>query len=92
MEELYHKEIGFPSGTKVPAIIENLEYSFHAKEAARNDLYGNIKLPDKVNISKENVIEIGLTGGVLSKIVVRSSYDSRRDIILVIIPENFPKG
>ncbi|QDJ96236.1 hypothetical protein Xoosp13_49 [Xanthomonas phage Xoo-sp13] len=65
-----------------------LRYGGHAREEAMLDKYGNIKLPDVVDVRKGDVVEVGVTNNVVTKMVVRFHYDDRRDIVLVINPSD----
>lgn len=68
----------------------DLNYSNHALQAANNDRYGNIDLPDSVDTNKAKLIELEVVNNrYLSKIVYRMEYDSEYDICIVIIPERW---
>lgn len=90
-ERLYHKDIGFPENVSMPrgfTPVIRLRYGGHAREEAMLDKYGNIKLPEVVDVRKGEVVEVGVTNNVVSKMVVRFHYDNTRDIVLVINPSD----
>ncbi len=88
-ERLYHKDIGFPEHVRMPPGFTpriRLRYGGHARQEALVDRYGDLRLPDVVDVSKGTVIEVGVTGNTVTKMVVRFSYDDKKDIVLVINP------
>ena len=80
---LFHREVYLPPasqklvGQKFP-----LNYSYHAMLACVRDNYGPVeKPPFEVTITTENLIELEADEeGNLIKVVVRQTYDERRDI------------
>lgn len=94
-EELYHKDIGFPDDVEFPRGFQPviaLNYGNHAREEAMADRYGMMRLPHRVDLRKGQTIEIGVQGNVITKLVVRFSYDEEKDIIFVItLPSCFVK-
>ena len=89
-EVLYHKDIGFPDDIRLPQgfnPVMRLSYGSHARREAMEDKYGHIRLPHRIDLRKGQTIEIGVTGKMVTKMVVRFSYDETRDIVLVIIPK-----
>lgn len=81
---IYHTEIGLPAWFKKPSGISRMFYSTHSKMEAARDRYGAMKLPACIDWDKCNVIEVYATGTKVEKVLVRASYDSRRDICFVI--------
>lgn len=89
-EILYHMDKGFPDDIELPRgfnPIMNLTYSSHAKEEAQKDIYGHIGLPRRIDVRKGKTIEIGVRGRVVSKMVLRFSYNDTQDITMVILPD-----
>jgi hypothetical protein len=84
---LYHKLLGFPARVLEPWLNQklNLSYTQHARQAAKNDRYGEPEdLPETVSILPGQVIELEIAGGRLQKLVVRIPYDSEVDLCLVL--------
>ena len=86
---LFHKEIGFPkSAESLYGRKFKLTYSNHAKRSVLDDKHGIIdKPPLNLEITKDNLIELELTGGLISKAVIRLPYDKTRDVVIAIIPD-----
>lgn len=84
---LYHFEVGFPKGVeknlKKIGTVNNIEYLFHAKKAAMNDRYGIIELPDTLNVAKSKIIEVEVLNNRVTKMVFRTAYDNKFDIVVV---------
>lgn len=88
-EVLYHKDKGFPDDINMPSgfhPVVSLNYGGHAKLEALKDKYGPMHLPQRIDVRKGETIEIGVTGKVVTKIVLRFSYDAEKDIIIVLMP------
>jgi len=83
--KIYHKDIGFPSNLLLLDMYVNLKYSRHA-------IKKNEELKHKLEITKElvrikasEIIELHITKkGWLKKIVLRTAYNNKKDIIFVI--------
>jgi hypothetical protein len=86
VEKLYHKEIGFPAGFRAPRDLVMVAYSGHALNSAKDDRYGEMFLPDRMRLSDFEVIEIGIIGRRVSKILFRGELDDDRDLCIVLIP------
>ncbi len=87
---LYHRDAyGFPKNVRIPSGTFALTLSQHALQEARTDRYGAITLGlmPQVNIREQDIFEIEVTRGVVTKITVRIPYDARRDIIFALIPQ-----
>lgn len=88
-EILYHKDIGFPNDIQMPRgfnPVMDLRYGSHAKDAARDDRYGQMRLPQRIDVRKGETVEIGVTGKTVTKMVIRFSYNDTLDMVMVIIP------
>lgn len=88
-EKLYHKDIGFPKGANLPhgfSPVVRLRYGPHAREAANNDRYGRLELPQAIDIRKGELFEVGITGNTVTKMGVRMPYSDRIDLIVVFSP------
>jgi hypothetical protein len=84
---LYHRDIGFPESLRIPTGTRALWYSTHAKQRFEGKYKGNLILPSYIKITSENVIEIATKNNIdCDKIVVRTNYDDRKDMCLVLIP------
>ena len=80
---LYHKAVYLPK-IKKPDCDYSCIYSQHAKESALNDKYGIIILPKSYNIAKSDIIELEINNNDISKLVLRTDYNDKFDLILVI--------
>lgn len=78
---IYHSKIGFPRSYRRPVGTMALNASRHAEQ--RGNDWGVI-IPTSINMRDAKVFEIGMECGKLTKIAVRTSYDSQSDICLVI--------
>lgn len=94
---LYHYKIGFPADWEkmLPEgfsfINIPLTYSTHAQREALMDRYGDIALPDTLDITRNagaNIIELEILDNVVVKLVVRKRYDATRDVTIVFEPSN----
>ena len=88
---LYHFQIGFPKWFKSPTGIVAPEYGDHSRFEAQVDRYGKIDLPKTIDLAKFKVIEIGVEGQMVKKMLVRGSLDSKRDICIVLTNTGFVK-
>jgi len=85
---LYHKDVFFPSEFNLlTGQTFFIRLTNHARKACLDDRYGYFLPPAKVVIEAGQVIEVEITAGKCSKVVVRQSLDKNRDIIIVFIPE-----
>lgn len=87
---LYHFQLGFPKTLKIKDQYSfNLTYGTHAMRAASTDRYGDMKLPERVVIPKDYIVEIETKDNVeVDKIVFRIPYEYKEDLdlCLVVIP------
>lgn len=86
--KLYHKSIGFPQHIKIPQQVTiRLNYTRHAQERRfREKLYKLLVVPKHVILTKDNVTEIAVQYNQLRKLTVRTSFDYRNDIVLILSP------
>lgn len=85
--ELYHFQLGIPKQYKTNYGIMSLKYSRHAQMAASSDRYGYIQLPNTLDTSKAQAVEVEIDSeGCISKILYRTAYDDKHDLCLAIIP------
>lgn len=89
--DLYHTEIGLPRWFKAPTAVVTPRYGDHSRFEAKVDRYGHIELPKTLDLSKMKVIEVGVVGGRVKKILFRGSLDSRRDLCIVLVDGIFVK-
>ena len=90
-ERLYHKDFGFPTNASLPpgfSPVIRLRYGGHARQEAMIDRYGDLKLPDVIDIRKGDLFEVGVTGNTVTKMAVRMPYDDRIDLIIVFKPRD----
>lgn len=87
---LYHAEVGLPERYRHPNSMVPVAYSNHARRAAGDDRYGSIPLPGVLHLTRFETVEVEISGGRVSKIVVRGPLDDTRDAVYVLIP-NFGK-
>ena len=86
-ELLYHTEIGLPGGFVRPLERVKVSYGAHARKEALEDRYGIIKLPSYITLRRFSVIEVGMVGDRVSKILFRGKLDETRDLCIVLIPQ-----
>jgi hypothetical protein len=72
--------------TKLPVGNFPLDYGNHAREEQKNDRFGELVLPESLDTSKAEVIEVELIGKDITKVVYRMPMDKYRDISLAVIP------
>lgn len=84
---LYHADIGLPDGFRLPARYVNLKWSRHALNARLDDRYGVIPEFAGISLPDFEVIEVGLTGRKVEKVVVRGHWTADLDVVFVLIPE-----
>jgi hypothetical protein len=84
--DLYHSDIRLPEGFRLPVQTVALDWTRHARQAAINDRYGTIPFWDTLDLGETEVIEVGLTGRKVEKVVLRTRLDNHYDVIYVLIP------
>lgn len=90
-ERLYHREKGFPEHVNLPrgfSPVIRLRYGSHSRQEAMADRYGNLKLPDSIDVRKGDIFEIGVTGNTVTKMAVRMPYDDKIDLVIVFMPSD----
>lgn len=89
MDALYHREVYLPSELlNLKQVTKVISPTAHALKAAAEDRYGKITIPNSVTFSGANIIEAEVVGGRLVKILIRISYDEKRDLLLALsVPE-----
>lgn len=83
---LYHKDVYLPELTLIDKPVK-LSYTLHAIEASETDSNGKIILPDSVNPSTAQIVEIEVKDNKLTKMVLRTKYSLKYDLILVVVPD-----
>jgi len=83
----YHTELGFPKDIVLPSGVFNLSYSYHAKNASYDDRYGQMSLPNTLNVDNAKLIEIEVEDNQVVKGVYRTNYSDDLDLIVVMIPQ-----
>lgn len=86
VEKLYHTDIVLPEGFKAPQQRVSISYGSHARREALADRYGLIRLPSTLRLHRMRVIEVGMVGDKVSKILFRGRLDDTRDLCIVLIP------
>lgn len=84
--DLYHAEIGLPKGFRLPTARVELVWTRHADAARTHDRYGVIPRVATLPLSSFKVIEVGVEGRKVAKVVIRGHLDAKRDVIFVLIP------
>lgn len=84
---LYHAEVRLPEGYRHPRATVTVQYSNHAMMESRRDRYGSITLPESIDLSNFDTVEVEVIGGRVHKIVVRGALDSQRDVVYVLMPK-----
>lgn len=69
-----------PTGQILPV------YTHHARQQAKEDKYGNIELPQVIDLSVMRIDEVEVVNGKVHKIVCRKPLDALRDFTLVLVP------
>jgi hypothetical protein len=85
---LYHYQLGIPREFRTDFGQLFLDYSFHARKAAKTDRYGEISLPEVLDTSAAMVIEV--EGGLYdeeTKVVYRLPHDDEFDLVMAVIPQ-----
>jgi hypothetical protein len=92
-EITYHRDIGIPSNVTVPQREIFCEYTGHADRERENDRYNYIPKLDKVDLRECQVIEVSVSGGRVSKLLVRVPHPSSNqdDIVMVMRPGEHKK-
>lgn len=85
-ERLYHFEVTLPEGFSAPQQRVRVNYGAHARKEAFQDRYGKIQLPNFITLRRFQVIEVGMIGDKVSKILFRGRLDETRDLCIVLIP------
>ena len=84
---LWHSEIRLPNGFVAPTHKVELDWSrSHAREACKDDRYGEIRQFKTLNLARFQVIEVETIDGEVVKVLFRGSYDDRTDVVLALIP------
>ena len=86
VEILYHPEVFIPDSFVMPTERVTLKWSHHARFAARDDRYGRIPTFETLPLCRFSLVELGMSDGKVSKIVVRGRYDGVRDVVFVLVP------
>lgn len=82
----YNKAVYMPTVT-FRDIETVLRYWPHALEQAEQDRYGVIELPDTINLSRVELVEMEVVNNKIYKVVVRSHYNTQLDLVHVILLE-----
>jgi hypothetical protein len=81
---LFHYQVGFPKGLKTNLGTLQLKYTAHALKASKNDRYGDMTLPKKLNTATAKPIEVEIIRGMVTKMVYRADYNEELDIVIVV--------
>lgn len=85
-ETLYHSSIRLPAGFIAPTGKVELRWTSHAKSECMKDRYAVIPQFKALTLKRFTVIEVGMLGGTVSKIVFRGRLDDTNDVVIVLIP------
>jgi hypothetical protein len=83
---LYHKDVFLPKISLSDKMVK-VNYTHHAIDAAYNDRYEEIILPNALNFAKSEIIEVEIKNKKIVKIVARFDYNNNYDLVIVIIPQ-----
>jgi len=83
---IYNQQVYIPK-LKFRDVEHVVRYSFHSLEAANNDRYGVIDLPDAINLARVELVEMEVIGGKIHKVVVRMPYSVTLDLVMVVLLE-----
>lgn len=86
MNGLYHKKIGLPARYHHPNCTVSVFWTHHAMKAALGDRYGEIAFVETIDLSLFETIEVEVTEGTISKILVRGEYSDNLDVTYALIP------
>lgn len=81
---IYHKDVFMPklNLSKVDMV---MSYTYHAINAAKTDRYGEIELPEAINMADYEVVELEVVKNIPFKVTIRGHYDTRRDLVMVVL-------
>jgi hypothetical protein len=85
-ETLYHSEIRLPRGFVAPTGRVELSWTRHADSERTKDRYAEIPKFKGLSLKRFSVVEVGMVGGTVSKIVFRGRLDDINDVVIVLIP------
>ncbi len=90
---LYHNTMGIPFELNLPETLD-LHYSKHARRAAENDRYGQIRLKPSLQVANAEVVEIEVCDrtGEPIKVLLRKPYSEDLDICLAIALDSAMDG
>ena len=83
-QTLYHADIHLPEQARTLQFAALLRYTSHALQAAREDRYGPITLPQVFDSRCATLIEAGVEADRVVKAVYRQQYDDMHDLCLVL--------
>lgn len=86
--DLYHASIRLPDGFRLPNRVITLKHTKHARGARRDDRYGYIPPISVLDLGQCEPVEVGVLNGKVAKVVVRTSLDDTRDVVLVLVPHD----
>lgn len=85
---LYCKQVYWPENVQLPSGAFMPQYSRHALDAAEDDRYGRINLPAAIYYQDYEIFEMLVENGKVKKIAIRGYYDERRNLVIVVNPDN----
>lgn len=90
---LYHIKLGLPKTLKLPTNRKPIKFTNHAKEAARNDRYGNftsyLPLHTSFDPACAEIVEVETFDGITpTKMIYRVPLapNSKNDLVLALVP------
>lgn len=84
--DLYHVDIKLPTGFVKPTGRVALNWTRHAEQARENDRYGRIPAFRTATLNNLQVIEVGVEGSRVVKILFRGYFSGNFDMCMVLIP------
>lgn len=92
---LYHIKLGLPKTLKLPTTRKPIKFTNHAREAARNDRYGNfsnyLPLHNSFDPNCAELVEVESPDGITAtKMIYRVPLapNSKNDLVLALVPYN----
>lgn len=89
--DLYHFQVGFPKWFTKPTGVVQPTYGQHSRDEAAKDRYGQLMLPSSVDLAKAQVIELGVEGNKVVKMLLRMPMDATRDLCMVLTNTGYVK-
>lgn len=80
----FHRSIGFPDSLLLPEGEYPITKTSHAKERSNVNEYGSFALPDTIEFSRRDIVEVKVRDKQVWRILIRQSYNSEFDVCYVL--------